>query len=139
MKVKTDAPDLDGIARLGEHTSAHFADFQNRVMPDGVRCMYVMSVNIHPDHQGRGVGKALLNLATDRADQEDVFLWVHSSEDGAEFYRKCGFEVDDTLELDLDHWANLMDPAIPPPAGDEQWGTYTFRYMIRQPNRAKAA
>lgn len=137
MEVKTDSPDLDGIARLEEHTSSHFSDFQNRVMPNGVRCMYVVGMNVHPDHQGRGVGTALMKLGTDLADKEDVFCWVHSSEDGAEFYRKHGFEIDDTLDIDLDHWAGQMDPKLEPPAGDQKWGTYTFRYMIRQPKAAK--
>lgn len=135
--VKTDSPDLDGIARLEEHTSSHFADFQNRMMPDGVRCMYIMSMSVHPEHQGRGVGSALMKLGTDRADEEGVFCWVHSSEDGADFYRKCGFETDDTLEIDLDYWADQMDPKLVPPAGDEKWGTYIFRYMIRQPKPVK--
>lgn len=137
MEVKTDSPDLDGIARLEEHTNSHFSDFQNRVMPNGVRCMYIMSLSVHPEHQGRGVGSALMKLGTGRADKEGVFCWVHSSEDGAEFYRKCGFEIDDTLDIDLDYWAGQMDPKLEPPAGDEKWGTYTFRYMIRQPKPAK--
>lgn len=135
--TKTDDPTLDGIARLKEHTSSHFSDFQNRIMPDGVRCMYVVGLNVHPDHQGRGVGSALIKLGTDRADEEGVFCWVHSSEAGAEFYRKRGFEVDDTLKIDLDYWAGLMNPKIDPPAGDERWGTYTFRYMVRQPKGIK--
>ncbi|CAN8102696.1 unnamed protein product [Discula destructiva] len=135
--IKTDNPDLDGIARLRELTDSHFSDFQERIMPDGVRCLYVVGMNVHPDHQGRGVGSALMKLGTDRADKEGVFCWVHSSEDGAEFYRKCGFEVDDTLEVDLDHWAALMEPKIEPPAGDDKWGTYTFNYMIRQPKTGK--
>lgn len=80
-----------------------------------------------------------MKLGIDRADKEGVFCWVHSSEDGAEFYRKRGFEIDDTLTIDLDHWAGQMDPKLEPPAGDEKWGTYTFRYMIRQPKAAKDA
>lgn len=129
--VKTRSPDLDSIAQLEELTSSHFADFMNRVMPDGVRCMYVVGLSVHPQHRLRGVGTALMKRGTDLADAEGVFCWVHSSEAAAPMYRKCGFEVDDTLEIDLDHWAEPMD--IKPPAGDEKWGTYTFRYMIRQP------
>ncbi|KAF3766931.1 acyl-CoA N-acyltransferase [Cryphonectria parasitica EP155] len=134
---KTNAPDLDSIAQLEELTSSHFADFMKRVMPDGTRCMYVVGLSVHPAHQLRGVGTALMRRGTDRADAEGVFCWVHSSEAAAGMYRKCGFEVDDTLEIDLDHWAAPLD--IKPPAGDEKWGTYTFKYMIRQPRAVKDA
>lgn len=128
----TSNPNLDGLAQLRELTDSHFSEFQNSIMPHGVRCLYVVAINVHPDHQGRGVGSALMKLGTHLADQERVFAWVHSSDEGVEFYRRCGFDIDDTLEIDFDHWAGLMSPKIKPPAGDEKWGTYTFRYMIRQ-------
>lgn len=129
--VRTDSPDLDSLGQLAELTDSHFADFQKRVMPEGTRCMYVVGITVHPKYQGRGVGEALVRQGTRRADTEGVFCWVHSSEHGAALYRKCGYEIDDTLEIDLDEWASKMD--IKPPAGDEKWGKYTFRYMIRQP------
>lgn len=129
--VKPDSPDLDALGQLGELTDSHLADFQKRVMPEGTRCMYVVSITVHPKYQGRGVGEALMRQGTTCADIEGVFCWVHSSEASASLYRKCGFEVDDILEIDLDYWASKMD--IKPPAGDDKWGKYTFRYMIRQP------
>ncbi|PSR82924.1 acyl-CoA N-acyltransferase [Coniella lustricola] len=129
--VKTESPHLDALEQLEEMTSAHLADYQGRIMPPGTRAMYLVGLSVHPDHQGRGVGRALIKHGTDRADAERVFCWVHSSDDAAPMYRKCGFEVNDTLEIDLDHWASQLD--IKPPIGDEKWGTYTFRYMIREP------
>lgn len=127
-------PDLDAIAQLEKLTSSHLAEYQATVMPLGTRAMYTVSISVHPAHHGRGVGTALIKHGTDRADREGVFCWVHSSEAGAAMFRKCGFDVDDTLEIDLDHWANQMN--IKPPSGDDEWGTYTFRYMIRQPRAA---
>lgn len=129
--AKMDSPDLDALGQLAELTDSHLAEFQARVMPEGTRCMYVVGITIHPKFQGRGVGEALMRQGTQRADAEGVFCWVHSSEHGAGLYRKCGFEIDDTLEINLDEWASKMD--IKPPAGDDKWGKYTFRYMIRQP------
>lgn len=129
--VKAGAPELDALARLEMLTSAHLAEYQRRVMPPGTRAMYVVSVSVHPAHRGKGVGTALVRRGTGRADAEGVFCWVHSSEDGAPMFRKCGFEVDDSLDVDLDHWAGQM--GIRPPAGDEKWGAYIFRYLIRQP------
>lgn len=128
---KTDAPDLDALARLEELTSDHLAQYQEKVMPPGTRAMYIACISVRPDQHGRGVGSALVRRGTERADAEGVFCWVHASEDGARVFRRCGFEVDDTLEVDLDHWAGQM--GIKAPGGEEKWGTYTFRYMIRQP------
>ncbi|ROW16782.1 hypothetical protein VPNG_01492 [Cytospora leucostoma] len=129
--AKTSPPDMDPLAQLEQITSSHLADYQKRVMPEGTRCMYVVSITVHPKHQGRGVGSALVRKGTQRADAEGVLCWVHSSEHAAPLFRKCGFEVDDILELDLDAWAGKMD--LKPLAGDDKRGTYTFRYMVRQP------
>ncbi|KAK7748689.1 hypothetical protein SLS53_000711 [Cytospora paraplurivora] len=130
--AKTNPPDLVPLAQLEEITSSHLANYQKRVMPEDTRCMYVVSIAVHPKHQGRGVGSALVRKGTQRADAESVFCWVHSSEHAAPLFRKCDFEIDDILELDLDAWAGKMN--LEPPAGDDKWGTYTFRYMVRQPN-----
>lgn len=129
--TKAEEPPQDALAQLNELTSSHLANYQNTVMPPGTRCMYIVSISVHPKHQGRNIGTALIKHGTDRADAEGVFCWVHSSEAGAAMFGKCGFKVDDTLEIDLDSWARKMN--IDPPAGRSQWGTYTFRYMIRQP------
>lgn len=129
--AKNESADLDAIEQLEQVTSAHLAEFQERTMPPGVRCMYVVSITVHPNHQGRGVGPALIQRGTDRADAERVFCWVHSSEAGVAMFHKCGFEEVDTLEIDLDEWAGKMD--IKPPVGNERWGKYTFRYCVRQP------
>lgn len=135
--TKTEDPAPDSLAQLEELTSSHLADYQNKVMPPGARCLYIITIAVHPKHQGRGVGKALLKHGTDRADSEGVFCWVHASEAGAATFRQCGFEVDETLEIDLDEPASKMD--IKPPVGQDKWGTYNFTYMIRQPKADEKA
>ncbi|KAI7784119.1 acetyltransferase [Diaporthe eres] len=122
-------PTLDPLDQLEEMTSSHLAAFQGRFK--NTRCMYVITLTVHPKYQGRGVGPALIKQGTNRADAEGALCWVHSSEAGVYTYKKCGFEEDDTLEIDLDDWERNLD--IKPPAGDDKWGTYTFRYLIRQP------
>ncbi|KAI3395362.1 hypothetical protein diail_1418 [Diaporthe ilicicola] len=129
--VKTKSVDLDPLEQLRELTDDHFAKFMRRIMPEGTRCMFIGGIQVHPEHQGKGIGRALVRQGTDRADAEGVFCWVHSSEAGAGLFYKCGFEVDETLEIDLDDYARRMD--LKPPAGEETWGTYTFRYFVRQP------
>lgn len=130
-KVTPQDPSLDPLEQLEEITSSHLAAFQERVMPKGTRALYVITITVHPKYQGRGVGQALIKQGTDRADAEGVFCWVHSSEAGVHAYQKCGFEEEDTLEIDLDDWAKQLE--IEPPAGDDKWGIYKFRYLIRQP------
>lgn len=127
--VPTPDPNLDPIEQLDEFTSAHLAAFQERFK--GTRHMYIITITVHPKFQGRGVGPALIKQGTNRADAESALCWVHSSEAAVHTYQKCGFEEEDTLEIDLDDWARKMD--IKPPTGDEKWGTYTFRYLVRQP------
>ncbi|KAG6355600.1 hypothetical protein INS49_003562 [Diaporthe citri] len=122
-------PTLDPLDQLEEMTSAHLAAFQGSFK--NTRCMYVITLTVHPKYQGRGVGPALIKQGTNLADAEGALCWVHSSEAGVYTYKKCGFEEVDTLEVDLDDWARKLD--IKPPAGDDKWGTYTFRYLIRQP------
>lgn len=122
-------PTLDPLEQLEEMTSSHLAEFQRRFK--NTRCMYVITLTVHPRHQGRGVGPALIKQGINRADTEGALCWVHSSEAGVYTYKKCGFKEDDTLEVDLDDWARKLD--IKPPAGDDKWGTYTFQYLIRQP------
>lgn len=122
-------PTLDPLEQLEEFTSSHLAAFQERFKD--TRCMYVITITVHPKHQGRGVGPVLIKQGTNRADAEGALCWVHSSEAGVHTYQKCGFQEDDTLEIDLDDWARKLD--IKPPAGEDKWGTYTFRYLIRQP------
>ncbi|KAK7709748.1 hypothetical protein SLS64_005989 [Diaporthe eres] len=131
----TDPPQdstLDPLDQLEEMTSSHLAAFQAGFK--NTSCMYVITLTVHPKYQGRGVGPALIKQGTNRADAEGALCWVHSSEAGVYAYKKCGFEEDDTLEIDLDDWARKLD--IKPPAGDDKWGTYTFRYLIRQPEAA---
>lgn len=122
-------PTLDPLDQLEEMTSSHLAAFQGRFK--NTRCLYVITLTVHPKYQGRGVGAALIKQGTNRADAEGALCWVHSSEAGVYTYKKCGFEEDDTLEIDLDDWARKLD--IKPPAGEDKWGTYTFKYLIRQP------
>lgn len=129
--VKATDSVVDPLAQLNEFTSAHLFGYQERVMRLGPRCMYVMTIAVHPRYQGRGVGKALLKHGTDRADSQGVFCWVHASEAGTTTFRKAGFEDDEVLEIDLDEPASKME--IKSPAGQDKWGTYTFTYMVRKP------
>lgn len=122
-------------------TTDHLAAFQKKIMANGARCMIIVGISVHPDHQGRGVGSSLVKYGTDIADEEGVFCWVHSSEAGARNFVKSGFVEVDHLTIDLDDWAEKFGVG-PPPAesgvddATPKWGPYTLRYFVR---RAKGA
>ena len=120
----------DPIQRLSSLTDADMKRWQDILMPEGTKCMFVVGLSVAPEYHGRGVGTALLRWGTGNADADGVFCWVHSSESAHTFYAKEGFETVGTLDVDLDEFA----PG--PPDGkdrDGKWGHYVFRYMKRLP------
>ncbi|KAK9236292.1 acyl-CoA N-acyltransferase [Lipomyces kononenkoae] len=128
---KHDASGDDSISRLEAMTDADMKHWMEKLMPEGARCMYVVSLAVAPKWQSRGVGSALMQWGTAQADAAGVFAWVHSSEHAWQMYSKHGFEVVGTLDVDLDEYA----PGPPPVelGGDGKWGHYVFRYMKRLP------
>jgi len=129
----------DPIARLEALTDADMDDFMSSIMPAGTRCLYIMSIVVSPAHQGRGVGTALIQHGTRRADQEGVFAWVHASEAGAGMFERQGFEEVRRLRVDLDEYCGgRRVPEGVDKQGDKEtgWGDYTFRYMVRKPRDA---
>jgi len=109
-------------------------EWMAKLMPEGTKCMFVIGLSVAPKFQGTGVGSALLKWGTDEADKAGVFAWVHSSEMGSNAYRKAGFEVIGTLDIDLDEWA-VAPPDEEPAEGEEvaKWGHYVLRWMKRLP------
>jgi GNAT superfamily N-acetyltransferase len=123
---KNAEPNNDPISRLQRMTGANMKYWMEKLMPDGVRCMFVAGFHVAPKHQRRGVGAALMKWGTDIADEMGVFIWVHSSEASAATYRKAGFETIGRLDIDLDEYA----PCPPPKkVGGDIWGHYVFEYM----------
>jgi len=59
---------------------------------------------IHPDYQGKGVGKQLLNyrIARVKLNQKIKYIEVRTSQMAFKFYKKVGFELE-TIEKDF--WA----------------------------------
>ncbi|KAK8222754.1 acyl-CoA N-acyltransferase [Phyllosticta capitalensis] len=79
----------------------------------------------HPDHQGRGAGKLLLQWGLERADAAGLPVYIEATPAGFPVYRKLGFEPLETHTFDLAKY------------GLE--GTDTHTIMMRQPGpRAEA-
>jgi GNAT superfamily N-acetyltransferase len=61
-----------------------------RVLADGLDCAYIADVAVHPQHQGRGLGKAIIRrLVALSQGHKKIILYVNPGTEG--FYRDLGF------------------------------------------------
>lgn len=61
-----------------------------RALADGLDCSYVADVAVHPDHQGEGLGQAIIrDLVAQSAGHRKVILYANPGTEG--FYAKLGF------------------------------------------------
>jgi ribosomal protein S18 acetylase RimI-like enzyme len=61
-----------------------------RAVADGVDCSYLCDIAVHPDFQGRGLGKAIIGkLKEMSAGHRKIILYANPGKEG--FYRKFGF------------------------------------------------
>jgi ribosomal protein S18 acetylase RimI-like enzyme len=61
---------------------------------------YLATLGTHCDHQGKGVGSALIAPVLDRCDREGIPAYLESSKvENVPFYRRHGFEVTEEVQL----------------------------------------
>ncbi|HEY7071590.1 MAG TPA: GNAT family N-acetyltransferase [Acidimicrobiales bacterium] len=61
-----------------------------RGLADGVDCAYLADVAVHPDHQGRGLGKAIIRRLVEQAEgHKKVILYANPGTEP--FYLDLGF------------------------------------------------
>lgn len=61
-----------------------------RALADGVDCSYLCDIAVHPDFQGRGLGKAIIErLRTLSAGHRKIILYANPGKEG--FYARLGF------------------------------------------------
>ena len=61
-----------------------------RALADGLDCAYIADVAVHPDHQGRGLGKAIIGqLVALSQNHKKIILYANPGTEG--FYGKLGF------------------------------------------------
>jgi GNAT superfamily N-acetyltransferase len=73
----------------------------------------VQSMLVHPDYQGRGIAKRLLNHAMRGADRAGQDVYLEGTKVGQPLYLRCGFEPLQDISI-LDN-------------------TYVIKAMIRHP------
>lgn len=61
-----------------------------RAVADGVDCAYICDIAVHPSHQGRGLGREVIErlVAASRGHRKIILYAVPGKED---FYRRFGF------------------------------------------------
>jgi GNAT superfamily N-acetyltransferase len=100
------------------------------LLPLGVKTLYCLGISVDPEYQRRGIGSKFIQWATKKADEDGVKVWVHASEAGWRAFAKNGFEIVETLTVDLDKYATK--PRIVD-GKESKWGQYNFRYMVYTP------
>ena len=61
-----------------------------RALADGIDCSYLCDIAVHPDHQGRGVGKEIVDRLRDLSrNHRKIILYAAPGKD--RFYLKLGF------------------------------------------------
>ena len=61
-----------------------------RALADGFDCSYICDIAIHPDYQGQGLGKAIIEkLVEDSKEHQKILLYAVPTKES--FYAKFGF------------------------------------------------
>lgn len=62
-----------------------------RALADGVDCSYICDVAIHPDYQGKGIGKKIIQKLINLSEgHRKIILYANPGKEG--FYKKLGFK-----------------------------------------------
>lgn len=126
----------DSIDRLHELEDRDMQYWVENIIPADKPCMIINGLMVAPAHQSRGIGRALIQRGNEIADKLGISIWVHSSHQAYDAYRKCGFKTMRVLDVDLDEYAPRPPRDDEPVMGDkgcEKWGRYIIRYLERRP------
>jgi predicted N-acetyltransferase YhbS len=64
---------------------------------------------VHPEYQGRGLGKRLMNVGLEEAEKVGAGCFVVSTPAGEAVYRKAGFEEEDRFVVDPRPWGGKKE------------------------------
>lgn len=82
-----------------------------RALADGKDCSYICDVAVHPDYQGHGLGKELVqNLVRLSQGHKKIILYANTGKEG--FYAKLGFKKMNTAMAIFKNEAKMMKKGI---------------------------
>ena len=61
-----------------------------RALADGVDCSYICDISIHPNYQGKGIGKAIVNKLIELSKGHNKII-LYANPGKEQFYSKLGF------------------------------------------------
>jgi GNAT superfamily N-acetyltransferase len=111
---------LDALASLFDPLDAA----RDEIMGTETPFFMLSSLATHPDYQGRGAGKLLLDWGVKKADVEGLVTYLDATQIAKPIYEKRGFEVRRAVDWDRMAW------------GGE--GVDVHYCMVRQPGIEKA-
>lgn len=69
----------------------------------GLEHGYLEDIIVHPDHQGKGLGKRLMQALIEESRRQKIgILTLSTDQETAEFYQKCGFDLEISGVMYLD-------------------------------------
>lgn len=82
-----------------------------RVLADGVDCAYICDVAVHPDYQGLGLGKQIIERLRDLSTgHRKIILYARPGKEG--FYAKLGFRRMRTAMAIFANQANAIETGL---------------------------
>ncbi|KAK1144143.1 hypothetical protein N8T08_005805 [Aspergillus melleus] len=101
--IQQDIRELLGIKEEGEGESEGGNAEVRRLAPH----VHVDALFTHPDHQRKGVAKALLQNCLREADELGIMTFLEATQDGKPLYLKLGFVIVRTCEVDLTKYGDI--------------------------------
>jgi GNAT superfamily N-acetyltransferase len=82
-----------------------------RALADGLDCAYIADVAVHPDHQGRGLGQAIIRRLVELSHgHRKIILYANPGKEG--FYAKLGFLRMNTAMAIWDEPAGAVESGV---------------------------
>ncbi len=82
-----------------------------RALADGLDCAYICDIAVHPEHQGTGLGKAIVEkLVHLSAGHRKIILYANPGKEA--FYAKLGFKKMNTAMAIFVDQENAMDTGL---------------------------
>ena len=82
-----------------------------RALADGAYCSYICDIGVHPDYQGRGIGrKTVQNLMDQSRGHKKILLYANPGKEG--FYAKLGFKKMNTAMALFENQEEMIDKGI---------------------------
>ena len=109
---KKPAEDLKTVFSNSRYKCFIYADDKlvgvGRALADGLDCSYICDIAVHPECQGTGLGKAIVEkLVTMSEGHKKIILYANTGKEG--FYSKLGFRKMNTAMAIFDDQINAKD------------------------------